>query len=165
MLITDCCWSQHEDSIYTIWPGFKMTFSKNQISQSSLEHDVRVGVCNQNGPEFYWGIKGNELCVLCTPSVYLISMWGFCFGSARTEREVNYITKWRDEMPFSPAWRLGCVCSAWVCEGCCGYDWAELDAPSPVDSAGSFRPTALWCTGAVEWAVAVLRQRAIEFRA
>lgn len=31
-----------------------------------------MSVCNQNGTEFYWSIKGNELCVLCAPFVYLI---------------------------------------------------------------------------------------------
>lgn len=73
-------------------------------------------------------------------------------------------------MPFSAAWWSVCVCSAWVCERCCGYKWADLNYPVLTDTASSFRPTRLcwwrWqCTEVFDFAVAVLMQRAIEFRA
>lgn len=71
-----------------IYVLFEITFSKNQGSQAGLERSAKVDVCNQNWPEFYWGIKRNELCVLCAPSVYLISIFfpPFCLCSAWTER-------------------------------------------------------------------------------
>lgn len=100
-----------------------MTFYKNQISQSSLKRDARVGVCNQNGPDFYWGIKGNELCVLCAPSVYLISMSFFFSLAQHGQREVNYITKWRDKMPSSSALAVG-LCL--LCLSVWGLLWIRL---------------------------------------
>lgn len=102
------------DSVYSTWP---MPFFQNQISQSGLERHVRV--CNQI--EFYWGIKGNELCVLCAPSVYLISMIFLFFLLWLNMDREKLITLQNGgmKMPFSSAWAGGrfCVCSAWVLWG------------------------------------------------
>lgn len=56
------------------------------------------------------------------------------------------------------------LCSLWVCVGCRWFRQTELDSPSLLDSASSFRAAARWCAGASKWTVATLRQRANEFR-
>lgn len=53
------------------------------------------------------------------------------------------------------------VCSAWVCEGCCGCARTEPDSPELMDTASSLSPTPwrwrrrLWpCAEAFDWAAA-----------
>lgn len=102
---------------------------------------MRAGVCNQNEPEFYWGIKGNELCVLCAPSVYLISMQGFLpwlnMDRGKLITLQNGGMKCLSALPGGRAvFALPeCVRAA------VGTAGAELDTAAPADSASSFRPS------------------------
>lgn len=147
------------------------------LGRSSTWHSSRIKSHNQalsamwelvfaikTGPEFYWGIKGNELCVLCAPSVYLISMWGFFLLWLNMDRG-KLITLQNGGMKCLLALPGGwtvfalpeCVRAA---VGTTGQSWALHHRWCTV----WVHSTPLWRTGALEWAAVELRQKAIEFK-
>lgn len=99
------------------------------------------------------------VCPLCPLCLFNFHVRFFFLWLNMDRQKLITLTKWWDETPFGAAWwlRLCLLClSVW------GLLWVRL---AEQNSGSSFRPAPRWCAGASDRAAALLRQRAIEFRA